>query len=111
MTRTLLARGWDQALPGPRYALPRGCSLLSLQPPTALLSPGHERLRNGIVAVSDAAFGRSTVASWDEKFSPAFLGALARFYLLTDSDGALVGWSGYRTRTIAGERVVYFTST
>src|SRR5207244_10606254 len=41
----------------------------------------------------------------------AFLRSLAVFFLIADGAGDLVGWSGYRTTTIEGERVLYFTST
>jgi hypothetical protein len=91
--------------------LPGGFSLLSLTPPTALVSVGGEELRRMIVAVADEAFGSSTSRLWEKKFDTDFLGALTRFYLVTDPDRLLVGWSGYRARSIAGERVVYFTST
>jgi hypothetical protein len=68
-------------------------------------------LRDAIVAVSNQAFGTDTSPAWNEKFTERFLGELARFYVLEDGSGELIGWSGYRARTIAGERVVYFAST
>ena len=110
MSVALLA-GWQEQLPAETAPLPGGFSLLSLTAPTALLGAGLEEVRAAIVAVSDQAFGKPTRRSWDEKFTVGFLGGLRRFYLVTDRDGSLVGWSGYRVRTIAGERVVYFTSS
>jgi hypothetical protein len=92
-------------------ALPRGHRARAFDPPLRLLDDAHQSTRSRIVAVSDAAFGTATDGLWRDKFTPEFLRALRRFYLLTDPDGTLVGWSGYRARTIRGERVVYFTST
>ena len=111
MTTATLVHGWQRDLPASTYSLPGGFSLLSVTPPTAVLARHRDDLRAAIVAVADQAFGRATAASWDNKFSVGFLGALARFYLIAGPDGGLVGWSGYRARTFAGERVVYFTST
>jgi len=56
-------------------------------------------------------FGRDTASLWQTKFTTAFLRSLAAFFLIEDGAGDLVGWSGYRTTTIEGERVLYFTST
>jgi hypothetical protein len=82
-----------------------------LRRPVTLLEPGLETLRSEIIAVSDVAFGTDTSGAWREKFSERFLSQLARFYLLEDDAGELIGWSGYRAKTVAGERVVYFAST
>ncbi len=94
-----------------RIPLPAGHVAHVLDVPLTLLDDAHEATRRRIVDVSDAAFGTSTERRWRDKFTSEFLGALARFYLLTDATGALVGWSGYRAQTIENERVVYFTST
>ena len=110
MSATLL-EGRQERLSAEIRPLPGGFSLLSVTPPTALLDAAHAELRATIVAVSDQAFGRPTARSWDDKFTVEFLGQLSRFYLVADGGGALVGWSGYRARTIARERIVYFTSS
>jgi len=106
-----LLDGWQERLAAETTPLPGRFSVVSLTPPTALLDASHEELRAAIVAVSDQAFGRPTLRSWDDKFTVGFLGTLRRFYLVADPNGTLVGWSGYRARTIAGERIVYFTSS
>jgi hypothetical protein len=111
MTTASLREGWQRTIPVTIRPLPGGFSLLSLTPPTVLVASDHEDLRRAIVAVSDEAFGTRTARSWEQKFDVGFLGALTCFFLITDSDGVLVGWSGYRACSIAGERVVYFTST
>ena len=110
MSATLL-EGRHGRLPVETAPLPGGFTLLSVTPPTALLDSDYEELRETIVSVSDRAFGAATARSWSEKFTVDFLGGLSRFYLVADRDGALVGWSGYRARTIARERVIYFTSS
>ena len=91
--------------------LPAGHTAHALDAPLTLLDDAHETTRRRIVDVSDAAFGTSTERLWRDKFTSAFLGSLSNFYFITDATGALVGWSGYRARTIENERVVYFTST
>ena len=110
MSATLLE--WrHERLPVETAPLPGGFTLLSVTPPTALLDSEQEELREAIVSVSDRAFGAATARSWSDKFSVDFLGGLHRFYLVADEGGALVGWSGYRARTIGRERVLYFTSS
>jgi hypothetical protein len=96
--------------PTPR-PLPGGYSALVFDPPTTLLDEGHAALRASIVTVSDAAFGTPTSTRWEAKFRPSWLEPLSQFFVLFDSRGELVGWSGYRAATIRGDRVVYFTST
>lgn len=98
-------------LRGTRVPLPGDCSLLVVRRPTALLADGLQPLRDAILAVSNEAFGTDTEPAWTQKFTERFLGEPTRFYLLEDAAGELVGWSGYRARTIVGERVVYFAST
>jgi len=109
MTEILERAQWT--LPGKQRGLPGGYALVSVTAPTVLLQDTYKALREEIVTVSDKAFGRSTAHLWEEKFTAGFLGALSRFYLVLDSDGALVGWSGYRARSIGKERIVYFAST
>lgn len=111
MTRPALTAGWQTRLRPRREALPRGFTLLSIRRPTELLGGEHASLRSEIVAVSDAAFGRSTVASWAQKYRPEYLGTPTRSHLLADPDRELVGWNGYRARTISGDRIVDFAST
>jgi hypothetical protein len=94
-----------------RLPLPNHYHALALHSPLHLLDPQHATLRTAIIDISDKAFGTSTQHLWDAKFTPNFLQPLVRFYLIIDPQGQLVGWSGYRARTIAGERVVHFTST
>jgi len=91
--------------------LPHGHRARSVHPPITLLDDEHANTRTTIVEVSDAAFGASTEQLWRNKFTAGFLGSLTRFYILTDTNDHIVGWSGYRARTINGERVIYFTST
>ena len=101
----------DTTLSARRLPLPNQHHALALRTPLRLLDPQHAPLRTAIIDVSDEAFGTSTAHLWGAKFTPNFIQPLARFYLIIDPRARLVGWSGHRARTIAGERVVYFTST
>lgn len=98
-------------LRGRSYRLADGVRVLSVRRPGQLLNSEHAALRRALVATSDAAFGRDTSARWESKLTSESLQRLKRFYLLTGPDGDLIGWSGYRARTINGVRVVYFAST
>lgn len=48
---------------------------------------------------------------WAERFAGDFFARLHRFVLVFDDEDQLVGSSGYRATTIAGERMVYFESS
>ena len=98
-------------VPAQQVALPHAHRATTLDDAAELLTRRHLALRTEVVRVSDAAFGRDTASLWQAKFTTGFLRSLAAFFLIEDGAGDLVGWSGYRTTTIEGERVLYFTST
>jgi hypothetical protein len=102
---------WWAGLPATPVDLGDNHVALGLSDARSLLDPEREDLRRAIVAVSDEAFGRPTTAAWRDKFTVDFLGSLSGFYLWSDADGELVGWSSYRATTIRDQRVVYFAST
>ena len=104
MSAARLQTGRPIALPGANTARP-------LLNPLDLIAEEHEPARTALVHTSDAAFGRATAVLWERKFMADFLGGLDAFFLIEDGGGGLIGWSGYRTTTVDGDTVIYFTST
>lgn len=81
------------------------------KPGQTLTISTHRRIYSALVPVTTRSFGADMTLYWAQRSREGYLERLAEFLLLIDSDGALVGWSGFHVLSYDDYTIVYIDST
>ncbi|MCC9306070.1 hypothetical protein LN042_02930 [Kitasatospora sp. RB6PN24] len=81
------------------------------RPGQVLNLSGQERIYRALIPVTTSSFGADMTPYWAQRSKEGYLERLAEFVLISDADGAMVGWTGYHVLPYDTFTLVYLDST
>jgi hypothetical protein len=71
----------------------------------------QERVYQALIPVTTSSFGADMTSYWAQRSKEGYLERLAEFVLISDAEGAVVGWTGYHVLPYDTFTLVYLDST